>query len=64
MKKAEELVETKITVDLKVLEIVDKYIGRLYADITKNNTLIGLGLGILTIGLLNKFEKQEDYGNE
>ena len=64
MKKAEELIETKITVDLKVLEIVDKYIGRLYADITKNNTLIGLGLGILTIGLLNKFEKQEDYGNE
>ena len=64
MKKAEELIETKITVDLKVLEIVDKYIGRLYADITKNNTLIGLGLGILTIGLLNKFEKQEVYGNE
>ena len=57
MKKAEELIETRASVDLKTIDVIDKYVGWLYNDITKDNTLIGFGLGIFIIGFLNKFEK-------
>ena len=57
MKKAEGLIETRASVDLKTIDVIDKYVGWLYNDVTKDNTLIGLGLGIFIIGFLNKFEK-------
>ncbi len=57
MKKAEELIETRTTVDLKIVDVIDKYITWLYADLTKDNTLLGIGIGIVVIGVLNKLEK-------
>ena len=57
MKKAEELIENKASINLKIIDVADKYVGWLYNDLTKDNTLIGLGLGIFIIGFLNKFEK-------
>lgn len=61
MKKAEELIEARATVNLKIINVIDKYIGWLYTDLTKDNTLLGIGVGFVVIGVLNKLEKQEDY---